>query len=730
MKEGNSRRVPRDKAERAVNPSLAQIFNQSQLTHTLMIDYVLVQQMLLWIAKTYLPPVDYGQAAIFVRSFITIVKRYERTKGLPWTIKRLKFIRLVVTRYLSGHPIITSDNLIGLVYGFPKSFLFLKNWIDDGTSRQKSFVLTLLTVSKTFSYRGIPDYGSITQPFSGKYQTIDESFIVRFTNDLGAFITRPTIGSDSFFFTMKGGPSGLQLFDSLRTLRSLDGSTISALQQLIGPDGLETLGVIRKLSNRLSEPVDLRRLSLVYDPEMKCRIICLADYWSQLALKPIADQLFAILKTLPQDRTFTQNPFIQGKEGHSYHSFDLSSATDRFPLSLQKQLLKTLSGSGNISWAWGHLMSGLQVRTPEGNLIEYKVGQPMGARSSWAMFTLSHHLVVQYAAELCGQYPTKDYIMLGDDIVITDDTLAYHYKTVIEELGVVISEEKTHVSKDTYEFAKRWFHNGIEISPFPLAGLYSSYKSPTEAFMVIYSSMEKGWMPIDHNGSVRNAVELLDVCNKYPPKLRRSVTNTLYSFHFTLRNLVDPNYEELRQFMGCATKNSEYMLPTRNIMLESEFPRVFNVVANGMVYGQLAKMRNYKDNLLEVLRLDHEAARSPMTLEEWSRNHPVSLAVFNTVGQLEDLSKLLRQKKITLTELLARSELVDLDLLKTRERKSRIATRLTSLYGRLLYSQLRDDPDCFVALQTQIGRLGVELKSISKSNPTSIKRSLDFLSRQ
>lgn len=49
----------------------------------------------------------------------------------------------------------------------------------------------------------------------------------------------------------------------------------------------------------------------------------------------------------------------------------------------------------------------------------------------------------------------QHYILLGDDVVINNDRVAKRYSTLMKELGVDISLTKTHVSKDTYEFAKR-----------------------------------------------------------------------------------------------------------------------------------------------------------------------------------------------------------------------------------------------------------------------------------
>lgn len=66
--------------------------------------------------------------------------------------------------------------------------------------------------------------------------------------------------------------------------------------------------------------------------------------------------------------------------------------------------------------------------------------------------------------------------MLGDDIVIADDSVASEYRSLLSDLEVPISEAKTHSSKDVYEFAKRWFFKGIEVSPFPLHGLIENSK--------------------------------------------------------------------------------------------------------------------------------------------------------------------------------------------------------------------------------------------------------------
>jgi len=75
---------------------------------------------------------------------------------------------------------------------------------------------------------------------------------------------------------------------------------------------------------------------------------------------------------------------------------------------------------------------------------------------------------------LCGISNFKDYILLGDDIVIKNDKVASKYISIMTKLGVDISLHKTHVSKDTYEFAKRWIKGGCEITGIPLRGILNN----------------------------------------------------------------------------------------------------------------------------------------------------------------------------------------------------------------------------------------------------------------
>lgn len=84
------------------------------------------------------------------------------------------------------------------------------------------------------------------------------------------------------------------------------------------------------------------------------------------------------------DGTFNQDGvldnLIKKTSGRNvtYHSFDLSAATDRIPIDLQVDILNALKP--NLGSAWGNLLDfSWQYK---GKDYKYAVGQPMGAYSS------------------------------------------------------------------------------------------------------------------------------------------------------------------------------------------------------------------------------------------------------------------------------------------------------------------------------------------------------------
>lgn len=188
------------------------------------------------------------------------------------------------------------------------------------------------------------------------------------------------------------------------------------------------------------------------------RVIAIGDYFSQSVLRPLHKDIFRVLRRISQDCTFDQGKRLQelaSKPG-PFYSLDLSNATDRFPVDLIASVLKGHYASEYVD-AWKNIMVAQSFHTPDGGEeVRYAVGNPMGFYSSWNSFALAHHFVVFSACQLSGvQWKTLDYCLLGDDVVIANEKIALKYKELMEGLGVDISPRKTHVSMDTFEFAKR-----------------------------------------------------------------------------------------------------------------------------------------------------------------------------------------------------------------------------------------------------------------------------------
>lgn len=264
---------------------------------------------------------------------------------------------------------------------------------------------------------------------------------------------------------------------------------------------------INHLRELLHQPksgkTEFRRLSALEDSEGKTRLVAIGDYWSQTCLKPLHDKLYRVLRTIPQDQTFNQGEGLRGLPldgSYTYYSFDLSAATDRFPIDIINWFLEHNFGE-NISIAWNDVMVGYPFcfKTPKGADREYyySVGNPMGFYSSWATFAIMHHFIIYCACrEINTSWKQARYKLLGDDIVIYDDLLASKYKDLITSLGVEISESKTHESKIFFEFAKRYFVPSGEISPFSIKAALQESKSFMAFRQLLDNQREKGWIPI------------------------------------------------------------------------------------------------------------------------------------------------------------------------------------------------------------------------------------------
>lgn len=420
---------------------------------------------------------------------------------------------------------------------------YQRKLIRQGNSRVIKYWLTLLSLYRDLHFSGVLKFSTITDPSkasstSNSIGSLIKSFTTLYCKDhkglveLQKFALFPILKSGPQAITnLDGTPTdehnthpssiirtfwilnntweGLQIKDSLlkiisltnnQTLESLWARLVSyKLDKLISYKLKDQMGFINEFIGngiRIKHKC-LGKLSTKEEAAGKVRVFAMVDPFTQWALEPLHRNLFSILKKMETDGTFNQMKPISRIPWGSVpiYSFDLSAATDRLPISLQEDILSILYGK-DFSGAWRALLVDRDYKTPKQSFLDtwtfkgkmpfsvrYKVGQPMGALSSWAMLAITHHYIVHYSAWISGVVPigTKfsQYAVLGDDVVIWNSTVAEAYLKVMQDLGVEVGLAKSVLSPKGkgLEFAKRTLVNGIDVSPIPFKEQISAHQS-------------------------------------------------------------------------------------------------------------------------------------------------------------------------------------------------------------------------------------------------------------
>jgi len=177
-------------------------------------------------------------------------------------------------------------------------------------------------------------------------------------------------------------------------------------------------------------PLATGRLAQVLSGAGKRRIFAICNYVKQRLLYPVHKWAMIVLSKIPMDGTFNQIAPIDRLRVSRFkntYSFDLKSATDRWPLSVIYTLVELLFGptmaSSIVNGTLG--LNTFIVDKPivcKMSEVAFLAGQPLGYYGSWSLFSLSHHFLVWLASAMIDpaylSKPFKDYAILGDDVVI------------------------------------------------------------------------------------------------------------------------------------------------------------------------------------------------------------------------------------------------------------------------------------------------------------------------
>lgn len=377
--------------------------------------------------------------------------------------------------------------------------LFFERLMDSNIPKDQKRLATRILLSYLDAYRVTvvpkqPDLTPVTKEFTGNAEFINLLEVRQALIDLGIDLEDARIKLSEayknrvYHTSNKVGPNGHALWSAHVDAQAIlqDEKVANNLRSFCGL--VDSMSIVEDLEScakcppvfMTSDEPGHSKLAVIYENGNKARIVAIIDYWTQEALWPLHDVLSDILKDIPMDSTHDQDAgaervktFTSSRVRQGVYSFDLSSATDRLPVALQARVLDELFGIEGLGEAWMKLLTQRGFRTGLGGKIEYEVGQPMGARSSFPMLALTHHVIVKIAARQAGQSDYQDYAILGDDIVVCGKDVAERYESIMDTLGLEISQPKTikcspSSAVATAEFCRRLFYNGTEISPLPV----------------------------------------------------------------------------------------------------------------------------------------------------------------------------------------------------------------------------------------------------------------------
>lgn len=444
--------------------------------------------------------------------FCKALHQLAKQQGLPGVVKYLKVCSVCMQQMLAGYVL---DDLTPLGPRVARSGGGIPSIIprDQRILIRKRDVLvikqwlTLFSIYRDISYKGKFNVSTIVKPSTATSSANEVgSMISSFTYLLWKRTPKQFTQSRGLFQIVRSAPqsslgkfstSPIVVLQSLAVLKYIRSDLLDSLMWLANHMGLSHITWLVELLtsrfsltqiNRIPRKHDyLGALGIKEEAAGKVRVFAMVDCWTQWVLQPFHKLLFKALDPLPMDGTFNQlAPLKRVPFGKCpIYSFDLSAATDRLPLWIQRDIVAASFGT-EFAHHWVKLLVDRDYRLPNGKShpnvifppglpesVRYTVGQPMGALSSWAMLAITHHYLVQYSAWCAGVTPKtrwfQDYAVLGDDVVIWNAATAKVYLRVMKALGVEVGLAKSIISLEGkgLEFAKRTLLDKGDVSPIP-----------------------------------------------------------------------------------------------------------------------------------------------------------------------------------------------------------------------------------------------------------------------
>lgn len=414
-----------------------------------------------------------------LEDYIAQIELWCKHRGTRWTISLLKEIHTIAVKTAMGRSFDPIRFLKSCKKGIPRVIKPLEPLL-RGSVEEKRVALSITKLYLRLNLEPSADVSSIEDPGTGYHLGRRWS---RFLTFWVRKFRKPNLAWDGqWHSSTKAGPNGHALVSSHEDCLSLsnDPEVNENLKSWMSWSDTSLLERFNYFQDKWSKLVQgdfiHSRLFLIAEGGGKTRPVAITDYFTQESMKSLFRDSMKALKQLETDGTYNQGHIVEKtrqavRDRKPIYCLDLSNATDRFPVSLQEDLLAAWIGRDRAQ-AWRKLLTHRKFSIGK-EYVEYKVGQPMGILSSWSVFALTHHAFIEYCAYLEGYQSFRDYVVLGDDVAIFNSRVAKRYKLLMKRLGVTISPVKSFEWEPgsnfppSGEIAKRLFLNEDEITPIP-----------------------------------------------------------------------------------------------------------------------------------------------------------------------------------------------------------------------------------------------------------------------
>jgi len=585
---------------------------------------------------------DHAIINLWVRKFTSKFYLRLQTNGPVWTLSRYKQIYDWFKAY-----IFKVDNYQTLInpftktnkQGIPKELHDISHLIHQDSIWLR-VIMTVLRLFESIKLKPKFDESSITGSYIGKpiqpilldFKSFLDLWFHKFGKQIRGKLILSKLTCHELSFRFKSGPMGPSILTShlcaiaIQLNEEFRSIFWSYASMTVTSDIRRQFQFAVDLCTNVetTEKLIMGKISLASEPAGKTRLFAICNFWVQSILKPLHNALMETLKLFVSDGTFDQigqfNRIRKETKGKTTYCFDLTKATDRFPIKLQQLLLGVIVNE-EFATCWVQLISYFPF-SYNNKSYYWSVGQPLGAFSSWAMFALTHHLVVQY----CYFKVTKklrwfnQYALLGDDIVIWHTKVAEFYQQFMYDIGVEINLTKSFIGlTNSGEFAKRHFLNGHNISGFGYAMIKRANASLTGwiRFLEILESedfLSTGatlLLPGNNDKALARSTEskvawLYTLRKSFAHKLFLAYGNIIFSYSDLMEHYVLQRIELLNKQATSSLEYKQFLKLSRKIILLSQRRGVavklscldISFVGDELVSHPLVRYLNVRNNLI------------------------------------------------------------------------------------------------------------------------------------